>query len=100
MALAKLPKAKQAEFKSIKPDQAPPELPPRLERLWGLYSEWSDGRDDGFSGPAPLTWQGMRDWTEQMGHPLSPLERRLILITDKAWRSEWHRLSELKKPKQ
>lgn len=71
----------------------------RWTHIWHWFIELSEGRGEGFSGPAPITHEAVLAWRANTGAKPRPLEIRLIFATDSAWRAEWHRLQKLKTPK-
>jgi hypothetical protein len=76
-----------------------PDLEDGLLHLWRWFSELSIARREGFNGPGHITHQDILAWSMLCGPVPSPAEIGLIVTTDQIWRSEWHRLWELKRPK-
>ena len=72
--------------------------PGRWRHLWDWFLELSEARGEAFSGPAPITYRDLWAWREMTGAAPRPVECRLILLVDAAWRAEWHRLQKLKSP--
>jgi hypothetical protein len=67
-----------------------PPVPPGGERLWSIFADLSAARAEGMSGPQPIGWRDIADWSELTGHRLARWELEAIRHLDgvalEAWR--------------
>lgn len=62
-----------------------PEPPEQLAYLLGWFADLGSGRPPGFSGPAPLTWEGILAWATLTGVDPRPWEIALLRRLDLAY---------------
>lgn len=87
----------RARFASLERRNLPLQVPPRYAHLWHWYGLVAEGRGAGFDGPPGLTHQDFHYWRENSGMCISPMEIRIIMAIDRAWRGEFFRLRDIKR---
>ena len=62
-----------------------PEFPDVLEHLWAAFTELHSGRHYTERGGSPLTYEGIKAWSDLTGIQLSPFDLRVIKALDAEW---------------
>lgn len=71
--------------KPIRPVSAP-QLPDEAHRLWRAFADLDDSRGEGFSGPAPITYEEIVMRGIALDEKLEPWEVRAIRRLDRVRR--------------
>jgi hypothetical protein len=50
-----------------------------LHYLWGWFVEITHGLDTGGFGPASITWQGLKAWSDLMQQAIEPWEAMTLV---------------------
>lgn len=82
-----LGRTKEAEARR---DEGPP-FPEPLRYLWEWFHEAAFGRSGGGFGPAQLSWQDLRAWSEMTATDLRPWEAKTILRLDALLMEAWEK---------
>jgi len=67
------------------PELVLPQFPDSARYVWSTFNEMSAGRTYGMNGPNPLSWEGIKAWSDLHGIPLSPWELETIKALDMMW---------------
>ena len=59
-----------------------PDFPDELEHVWRAFTRLSGARQPGFSGPSPITYEGIQAFMDVTGEPLDPWEVDVIKVLD------------------
>jgi len=62
-----------------------PQFPDLLSPVWRIFIELSNSRNQGFSGPAPISFEQMQAYNSIMGKLIGPLEVQIIQKLDREY---------------
>jgi hypothetical protein len=62
-----------------------PTLPSIATGLWSIYQDLSSGREQGFDGPATLSWTTIQSYCAVTGLSFSRFELEIIRRLDNMW---------------
>lgn len=62
-----------------------PEFPHIATHVWDAFMSIHKGRSYGMSGPNPLSWGDIKDWSELNGIRLTPWENEVVKDLDLIW---------------
>lgn len=63
-----------------------PVFPDLLSHIWSAFSDLSNVRGEGVSGPSPIDYKQITDWSNLTGTPVLPWEVKAITKLDITYR--------------
>lgn len=67
------------------PELVGPKFPWRVRHLWDYFNLLNRGRTHSANGPHPLTWEGIKAWSEMTDTHLQEWELYAIKALDAEW---------------